>query len=1048
MREREFQVQELLPKITPCLISKSLLFAAVLFSLAGISLQAQQPVTNWVFKTGNSVYSSPAIGPDGTIYVGSLDGKLYALNPNGTAKWTFAANDFIGPSPAVDANGTIYVGSKDYNLYAINPDGSKKWAVPFRTGFWIHSSPSIGVDGTIYVGSVDRKIYAINPDGTKKWPTPFATGGEVYSSPAIGMDGTIYCGSRDNKLYALKPDGTTKWPPFETGGPIDSSPAVGPGGVIYVGSGDGKLYALNPDGTQKWAFDTGSPVNSSPGIGGDGTVYVGSGNGKLYGINGDGTTKWTFTATNSIAYSSPAIAADGTIYIGAVDGRLYAINADGTKKWAATTQAAITYSSPAIGPDGTVYVGSDDGRVYALKGSAGLANTPWPMFRRDARHTASGFVERQLIGGYSPGQKRLVNLVARPPATVGLYLLEEQPPAGWKVEMVSAGGWYDAAHHKVGFEFSFDSRPRTNSYLVTPPITEIGTELFSGSASADGRDSFIGGDSSLRLVPLHPADVNAMDNRLTIAEIVAYDLAWKRGQTWRNAPGDVPLTSIPVKYLARAIALWRGGEVYSYDASFAAPFSWFNTNSLPSQMPLDVVSPSSSGSGTNGGFALAEMPERYQTNKQFSVSITVMPDTNTIVYAVEDQPPTGWEVVTNTITGDGVWDSLNRKVKWGPEIVSDGASRSNLTYQIIPPVSATGTVEFAGVAIFDNSVTPIGGQRQMLLADRDLPAFVERRLPNGYTPGLKFTVTLFVTPPTNTAVYVVQDQPPVGWLVMTQNVAGLIDAASGTIEFGPFFDANPRTLTYDVTPLEGSDVVQFSGLVNADVLWSVIRGAHTLGKIPFHPADNVPAGDNYLTIAELTSYASAWKLERPWPNGPSPIPISFLANAIALWLHGEAYQYDPQTNSAPPSWTNRAVPPPWPPVPPGSPPANRGTAVADLPAEYQLGTNITVSITVTPQTNVTAYAVEDQPPDGWLVSQITSDGLWDDLTRKVKWGPFFDRVARTLAYQATPASNTLGAAVFAGVASFDGADLAISGQRQTGLSGGIGGVARRQLPGS
>ena len=183
MREREFQVQELLPKITPCLIRKSLLFAAVLFSLAGISLQAQQPVTNWVFKTGNSVYSSPAIGPDGTIYVGSLDGKLYALNPNGTAKWTFAANDFIGPSPAVDANGTIYVGSKDYNLYAINPDGSKKWAVPFRTGFWIHSSPSIGVDGTIYVGSVDRKIYAINPDGTKKWPTPFATGGEVYSSP-------------------------------------------------------------------------------------------------------------------------------------------------------------------------------------------------------------------------------------------------------------------------------------------------------------------------------------------------------------------------------------------------------------------------------------------------------------------------------------------------------------------------------------------------------------------------------------------------------------------------------------------------------------------------------------------------------------------------------------------------------------------------------------------------------------------------------------------------------------------------------------------------
>ena len=33
----------------------------------------------WEFETGSSVYSSPAIGPDGTVYVGSWDGKLYAI---------------------------------------------------------------------------------------------------------------------------------------------------------------------------------------------------------------------------------------------------------------------------------------------------------------------------------------------------------------------------------------------------------------------------------------------------------------------------------------------------------------------------------------------------------------------------------------------------------------------------------------------------------------------------------------------------------------------------------------------------------------------------------------------------------------------------------------------------------------------------------------------------------------------------------------------------------------------------------------------------------
>ena len=33
----------------------------------------------WQFKTGGSVWSSPAIGSDGTVYVGSSDHKLYAI---------------------------------------------------------------------------------------------------------------------------------------------------------------------------------------------------------------------------------------------------------------------------------------------------------------------------------------------------------------------------------------------------------------------------------------------------------------------------------------------------------------------------------------------------------------------------------------------------------------------------------------------------------------------------------------------------------------------------------------------------------------------------------------------------------------------------------------------------------------------------------------------------------------------------------------------------------------------------------------------------------
>ena len=105
-------------------------------------------------------------------------------------------------SPAIGSDGTVYVGSNDYKLYAINgKSGVKLWE--FETGGNVSSSPAIGSDGTVYVGSYDKKLYAINgKSGVKLWE--FETGSDVHSSPAIGSDGTVYVGSDDKKLYAIK----------------------------------------------------------------------------------------------------------------------------------------------------------------------------------------------------------------------------------------------------------------------------------------------------------------------------------------------------------------------------------------------------------------------------------------------------------------------------------------------------------------------------------------------------------------------------------------------------------------------------------------------------------------------------------------------------------------------------------------------------------------------------------------------------------------------------------------------------------------------------
>jgi outer membrane protein assembly factor BamB len=338
----------------------------------------------WNFTTGRPIYSSPSIGLDGTIYIGSNDNKLYAINPDGTEKWNFTTNLDVQSSPTISIDGTIYVGSLDNKLYAINPNGTEKWS--FTTEGILCSSPSIGSDGTIYFGSYDNNLYAINPDGSLKWN--FTTSDSVHSSPAIDSGGMVYVGSLDNKLYSINPNGTKKWS-FTTGDEIKSSPAIGLDGTIYVGSYDNTLYAIYPDGTEKWNFTTSKAVYSSPAIGSNGTIYVGSLDNKLYAINPDGVEIWNFMVSNEI-WSSPAIGSDGTIYVGSDANKLHAIYPNGTERWNFITRNDF-HSSPAIGFNGTIYIGCDDIRLYAI----GNPNIP-PISNVDLDQTVNEGVTVQF----------------------------------------------------------------------------------------------------------------------------------------------------------------------------------------------------------------------------------------------------------------------------------------------------------------------------------------------------------------------------------------------------------------------------------------------------------------------------------------------------------------------------------------------------------------------------------------------------------------------------------------------------------------------------
>jgi outer membrane protein assembly factor BamB len=219
-----------------------------------------------------------------------------------------------------------------------------------------------------------------------------------FGAIVIGGDDSIYLADYHgiNYLLALTPDGGIKWQSSVPG----SSPAIGADGTIYLAGIQGRLYALHPDGSIKWEFYVGQKETSlkSPVIGPDGTIYVGSEDqffsqaqyNKLYALNPDGSMKWEFQTPHGID-QPPAIGADGKIYLAAqglsYNGKLYGLYPDGSMEWEFTSEGFI-YTAPTIGNDGSVYVGSLLRGLRAISSSSpGVADSPWPIWQHDVRHT-------------------------------------------------------------------------------------------------------------------------------------------------------------------------------------------------------------------------------------------------------------------------------------------------------------------------------------------------------------------------------------------------------------------------------------------------------------------------------------------------------------------------------------------------------------------------------------------------------------------------------------------------------------------------------------
>jgi outer membrane protein assembly factor BamB len=405
----------------------------------------------WSARTGRGIFSTPVIGGDETVYVGSADGSFYALGRDGRIAWRFGTGGIIDAAAALGRRNRagrfpITIGSGDESLYQLRsgPRGLTRrervrWrfraSAPPATGQlvnWWEGNVAYGPDGNLYVGNTGGGVYSLTPRGEQRWVVQRAN--SVWTTPAFDEAGNSFWGSVDLYAFSLDPGGVQRWQTANAGY-VTSSPALGSDGTVYYGSFDGSLHAADPGtGADRWTFPTADHIYSSPALARDGqgrtsAVYIGSADGSVYAVRPDGSQLWRYD-TGEPVRSSPVVGrapkGDGLIvYVGSSNGKLYALDAEsGRRRWSFdTTPSRPPLSdrndlngSPALGRRG-VYIGGEHGFVWYVPYDYCLHRNHRRCERRPGQEFAAD-VERVLP--VTPGGTTLRERDERVPASTVL----------------------------------------------------------------------------------------------------------------------------------------------------------------------------------------------------------------------------------------------------------------------------------------------------------------------------------------------------------------------------------------------------------------------------------------------------------------------------------------------------------------------------------------------------------------------------------------------------------------------------------------------------
>lgn len=208
----------------------------------------------WTFNANTTIERMASIGPKRRVYLATSMGQLYALSPDtGKMQWVFFTDGLLPDVPPVfNLDGSVFVGTLNGSVHALDRNGFQLWTfkggLPFDFG--VTSSP----DGLIYAVSRDSNLTALDENrGTIIWHQNLT---DTLALPlVVGSDGVLYAILANGEIQAWDSSGELLWKKALPAGFKVQDRALDNHGRLQITSQNGSLIEIQTGSKGPWAVD-------------------------------------------------------------------------------------------------------------------------------------------------------------------------------------------------------------------------------------------------------------------------------------------------------------------------------------------------------------------------------------------------------------------------------------------------------------------------------------------------------------------------------------------------------------------------------------------------------------------------------------------------------------------------------------------------------------------------------------------------------------------------------------------------------------------------